>query len=138
MSMRSSISRLTRLTTVGLAVVALAACTTPGPRERQAARLVEFESVAGEPVERFHFWDLQRWEVLGPYEIAVWTRVNEAWLIRVDKPCAGLEFAQAIGLSSNQNVVSTRFDAVLFERQRCTIREIRPVDGKALRRLAKD
>ncbi len=138
MNARALRTPLVRLS-AGIAVaVVLAACTTPGPRERQAARLAEFESVAGAPVERFHFWDLQRWEVLGPYEIAVWTRVNEAWLIRVNRPCAGLEFAQTIGLSSNQNMVSTRFDAVLFDRQRCNIREIRPVDGKALKRLARD
>ena len=138
MNTRPLLSTSNRALAAGVAVIALAACTTPGPRERQAARLAEFEAVAGEPVERFHFWDLQRWEVLGPYEIAVWTRINEAWLIRVNRPCAGLEFAQTIGLSSNQNMVSTRFDAVLFERQRCNIREIRPVDGKALKRLAKD
>jgi len=117
---------------IGLIAV-LAACATPGPRERQAARLAEFEAVAGEPVESFHFWDMQRWELLGPLSVAVWTRVNEAWLIHVDKPCVGLEFAQAIALTSTQNRVSRRFDAVRFENERCRIREIRPVDGKALR-----
>lgn len=111
----------------------LAGCVSPGPRERQAARLAEFEAVAGEPVESFHFWSMQRWESLGPLSVAVWTRVNEAWLIHVDKPCNGLDFAQSIGLTSTQNRVSRRFDAVRFGTERCYIREIRPVDGKALR-----
>ncbi len=115
-----------------LAVV-LAGCASPGPREREAARLALFESVAGDPVESFHFWDLHRWELLGPESVAVWTRVNEAWLIHVDRPCTGLQFASAIALTSNQNRVTRRFDAVRFGNERCPIREIRPVDGKALK-----
>lgn len=124
---------LARIAFVAALAALLSACVTPGPSERQAARLAEFEAVAGAPVESFHFWDMHRWELLGPLSVAVWTRVNEAWLIHVDRPCVGLEFAQAIALTSTQNRVSRRFDAVLFENERCRIREIRPVDGKALR-----
>ncbi len=113
----------------------LSACAATGPRERQAARLAEFEAVAGTPVDRFRFWNMQRWELLGPQAVAVWTGVNEAWLIEVNRPCSGLEFASTIGLTSTQNQVSSKFDAVLFDQQRCMIRQIRPVDGKALKEL---
>lgn len=134
MRQRAKYARLVQGVALALTVL-LTACASPGPRERQAARLAEVESVAGEPVESFNFWDMQRWEVLGPLEVMVWTRVNEAWLLRVDTPCPGLEFANVIGVTSTQNRVSRRFDAVRFERQRCPIREIRPVDGKALKAL---
>lgn len=112
---------------------ALAACTGVGPRERAAVRLAEFEQAAGAAVEDFHFWRLDGWETLGPTAIAVWTRPNEAWLIRIKSPCSGLEFAHGIGLTSTHGRVYRRFDAVLFEHQRCRIAEIRPVDGRALK-----
>ncbi len=130
----SRANRVAAAVTVLVCLTLLAACaTSPGPREREAARLAEFEAVAGEPVDSFNFWDLQRWELLGPQSVAVWTRVNQAWLIDVELPCFGLEFAPAIALSSSQNRVSRRFDSVLFGRERCQISQIRPVDGKALK-----
>ncbi len=116
----------------------LAACVSPGPREREAVRLAEFESVAGAPVEGFQFWTMQRWEVLGPTSVGVWTRVNEAWLITVEMPCNGLEFASVIGVTSTLNRVSRAFDAIRFEQERCRIKEIRPVDGKALKQLRRE
>jgi hypothetical protein len=116
-----------------LCLLMLAACASPAPRERRAARLAEFQAVAGAPVASFHFWELQRWELLGPQHVAVWTRVNEAWLIEVERGCYGLEFAEAIGLTSSVNRVSRRLDAVRFGQQRCQIREIWPIDGKALK-----
>lgn len=113
--------------------LSLTACAGPGPRERMAERLLEFERHAGAPVRDFHFWDIDHWEALGADTIVVWTRVNEAWLIRVKRPCNGLEYASVVGLSSTNNRVSRSFDAVLFEHQRCRIDEIRPVDGRALK-----
>jgi len=115
-----------------LLTTSLAACAS-SPRERLASRLVEYEAVAGEPVDGFHFFTLQRFELLGPQTIAVWTRVNKVFLIDVQRPCPGLEFAGGIGLSSSQNRVSTRFDAVQFDRERCQIKQIRPVDSRALK-----
>jgi hypothetical protein len=114
----------------------LVACTTPGPRERQASRLDMVTQAAGEPVEAFRFWNLHRWEPLGPHSVAVWTRFDEAYLVDVDRGCFGLEFAQAIGVTSSLNRVTRRFDAVTFERQRCAIEQIRPIDTVELRRLA--
>lgn len=117
---------------IALATV-LAACAGLGPRELAALRLQEIERHAGAPVEDFHFWQMEGWEGLGPAAVVVWTRPNEAWLIRIKPPCSGLEFAQGIGLTSTNGRVHRRFDAVLFEHQRCRIAEIRPVDGRALK-----
>lgn len=123
-----------------LLATTLAGCAGPGPRERELARLDEFERHAGPPVDDFHFWSIDRWESLGPDAVAIWTRVNEAWLIRVRQPCTGLEFASSIAVTSTNNRVYRAFDSVLFERQRCRIAEIRPVDGKAMKaeRRARD
>lgn len=117
---------------MGIAMM-LSACAAQGPREREAENLAEFTRHAGAPVESFHFWRLDRWETLGRDHLVVWTRMNEAWLLRVMEPCNGLEFANALALSSTNNRVYRSFDAVLFDKQRCRIAEIRPVDGKALK-----
>jgi hypothetical protein len=63
----------------------------------------------------------------------VWTTLHDAYLIEVDAPCTGLEFAQTIGLSSTNKRVHRRFDAVLLENQRCRIERIVEVDGRGLR-----
>lgn len=115
-------------------VLLLAGCAGPSAREREAARLAQFESVAEAPVESFRFWSLHKWESLGPEAVAVWTRVNEAYLLRVDRPCFGLEYARAIAITSNAHTVSRRFDTVNFDDQKCRIAEIRPVDAKAVKR----
>lgn len=125
------------LLAAGLAL-GLAACSQPGALKRMEARLAEVESVAGEPAKSFHFWRLDSWESLGRRHLLVRTKINEAWLLRVDEPCPGLEFAVGIGLSSTNNRVYERFDDVLFDRQRCRIAEIRPVDVKALRALRRE
>jgi hypothetical protein len=114
-------------------VFLLGACASPGPRERDALRLDQFMEAAGAPVDSFQFVRMHRWQGLGPEAVAVWTRLNQVYLIRVEQPCFGLEFARSIALTSSVARVSRRFDAVLFEDQRCRIEEIRPVDNDRLR-----
>ena len=126
------IRRLSRIAFVAL-LISLTACAAPGegPSSREAAKLELYRQFAGEPVRDFHFWRLDRWDVLGTHDIAVWTNTTDAYLVHVAKPCFGLDFASTIALTSTQQRVYARFDSVLFEQQRCRIAEIRPVDGKA-------
>jgi len=138
MSRQSRWAQLGRVLVLGVMIPMLASCASSGGRERELARLAEFESVAGEPISSFHFWQLRDFETLGPEHVAVWTRVNEAYLIEVRTPCNGLAFATRIGLSSSQNRVTQAFDAVRFERERCPIAQIRKVDGKALKALRRE
>lgn len=115
-------------------ILSLAACAMPGagdPQSREAAQLERYRQFAGEPVRDFHFWNLDRWEVLGETDLVVWTNPREAYLLHVQRPCTGLDFANTIALTSTQQRVYARFDSVLFENQRCRIAEIRAVDGKA-------
>lgn len=123
----------TRIGVALAALIALAACSTPGPRERDAINLALYSAHAGEPVESFHLRNLRDWVNLGESHLAVYTGHNQAWLLTVEQPCFGLEFAQTVGLSSTASRVHARFDSVRFERQSCRIREIRPVDVRALR-----
>jgi hypothetical protein len=129
---------MTRLSTLFLAVSflmapVLASCSTPGPRERMAGKLAEVERHAGEPVRSLQFFRMDRFEILGRNAIALWTRPNTAWLITVHEPCFGLEFATSVGVTSSMNRVYRQSDDVVFKDQRCAIKEIRPVDGRALR-----
>jgi len=117
----------------GLVVANGCAAGLPSPAERDARNYAEFERHAGAPVQEFHFWQMDRWQSLGKEAIAVWTNPNEAYLIRVRQPCAGLDFANGVGVTSTGRRVNKNFDYVTFEHQRCQIAEIRPVDVKGLK-----
>ena len=118
------------------AAALLAACGASNTRaERDAQRLEDLRSVAGEPVRDFRYTRLQAWNTYGEESVLVETSLREGWLLTVDAPCIDLPFAQAIGLSSGPgNTVST-FDYVVIGHDRCRINEIRPVDLRALRAL---
>lgn len=112
---------------------ALASCASSGPRERDEAALTRYRAHAGEPVSSFHLRLMREWASLGRTHLAVYTGVNEAWLIEVEQPCQGLDFARAVQLSSSGSRVYAKFDTVRFDEQVCRIREIRPVDVRAMK-----
>ena len=109
-----------------------------------AERLALYQAHAGEPVNSFrYFGSLNGWTPLGDSALAVWTRPSEAWLLSLHGPCQDLEFTPAIGLTSRMNQVHARFDKVIAHsgnpmRLPCHIREIRPLDVKALRASEKE
>ena len=113
----------------------LGGCASAERAQRKAERAAELESVAGDPIKSFRFWNLDRFETVNRSRLVIWTRPDRAYLIDVDEPCPGLEFAQALGVTSTQNRVHNRFDSVLFEEQRCRINLIRPLDVDRLREL---
>lgn len=115
-----------------VAACLLCACASR-PADRDAAALARYEAAAGEPVASFRFQRLDGYTVLGPDRVVIWTRPREAFLLAVDGPCSELPWVSGIGLTSNLGSVYARFDAVLAGRERCRIREIRPVDVAALR-----
>lgn len=115
------------------ALVLVAACASIGREQRDAELLARFEAAALAPVDSFRFLRLQGYTVLAEDRLVVWTRNDEAWLLRVDLPCNELRWAPMIGLSSSLSSVHARFDRVLAGGDRCRIREIRPVDVEAMR-----
>lgn len=106
--------------------------------ETMARNLARFERHAGPPVEEIRNFRMSRWRPLGERELALWAKPGDVYLVRLEGPCIGFEFASTIHVTSTQRVVTQRFDAVEFDRQHCTIRSIQRVDYKALRRDGDD
>jgi Family of unknown function (DUF6491) len=113
------------------------------PSMREAERLTLYRNYAGEPVNGFqYFGHFSRWTPLGDSAIAIWVGPTRAWLLDLYGPCSDLEFAHSIRLSSNSGRVSARFDSVQVVQRGlmtmpCRIKEIRPLDVKALRTAEK-
>lgn len=125
-------------------VFALSACATD--RMSEDERLALYRAHAAAPVKSFRYLNrIDGWTPLGHSAVAIWTRPNEAYLLEVDGPCTELEFAQAISLTSQFGIVHSRFDKVIPltgaggpEPVPCHIRQIRPLDVKALKSAEKD
>lgn len=135
---------ISKLKVVALAAsLALAACASDSGLGT-IEKLALYQSHAGEPVSSFrYFGSINGWTPLGDSALVVWTRPSEAWLLALQGPCADLAFAPAIGLTSQMNQVHARFDKVIAHgagsmQLPCHIREIRPLDVKALRASEKE
>jgi len=116
------------------ALAALAASTAHADtRKTQQENLARFEKYAGAPVDQFEFWSLYKWQLVGPEKVVIWPTINEAYLVTVDSPCPGLEWANSIAVTSKQShMVSTRFDFVKYDKGQCQISEIQPIDYKRM------
>ena len=107
---------------------------------RDAERLTLYRNHSGEPVNGFQYYGrFSSWTPLGDSAVAIWVGPSRAWLLDLYGPCNDLDFAQAISLTSNGGRVSARFDSVRVHQYGppasipCRIKEIRPLDVKALR-----
>ena len=99
----------------------------------ETANLARVERYVGAPVEGFTMWSMYKWQGLGPEKLAVWTKINEAYLLTVEQPCIRLQDAKAIHVTSQMShQVNRRLDFVNFGSQHCQIVEIRPIDYKAM------
>jgi hypothetical protein len=98
--------------------------------ESQAA----YVAAAGAPVRSFTFTSLYSWEPLSETQLVVYTRPTKAWLLDL-MGCQNLLSSNTIGLTSNLNQVSFRFDEVLTDHGvvPCTISRIRPIDLKGMK-----
>jgi len=123
-----------RIVSVAAGLLAVIACPvfadTPAT---ETANLARYEKYAGAPVENFSMWSMYKWQGLGPDTLAVWTKVNEAYLLTVGQPCIRLQDAKGIVVTSQMShQVNRRMDYVNFARQHCQIVAIRPLDYKAM------
>lgn len=124
--------------------LALSACATAGMSDNE--KLALYRAHAAAPVNSFRYLNrIDGWTPLGDTALAIWTRPNEAYLLEINGPCPDLDFAQAIGLTSQMGIVYSRFDKVIPrtgiggpEPIPCHIREIRPLDVKAIKSAEKD
>jgi hypothetical protein len=119
------------------AIIALCAAMpaqadTPAYMAQQLAR---YQKYAQAPVDRFPMVSLWQWQVVGKFDVVVWTGVSTAYLITVEKSCNNLDWARGIGIVQNTSMhVDAKFDSIVFDHQNCRITQIRPLDYKALQR----
>lgn len=111
---------------------------------RDAERLALYRTHAGEPVDSIqYFGNYNGWTPLGNGTMALWTRPSQAWLMEMYEPCSDLDYAHTIGIRSMGGRLSARFDRIHISSNglipvSCTIKEIRPLDVKAIRVAEKD
>ena len=125
-----------------LLAVSASACASTGMSDSD--KLATYRAHAGEPVSSFrYFGSINGWTSLGDEAIAVWTRPSEAWLLELTGPCPDIEYAPMIGVTSQSNRVSAKFDKVIAQgggatmQFPCRIETIRPLDVKAIRQAEK-
>jgi Family of unknown function (DUF6491) len=122
---------ITSITAVCMSVVAV--CAIADTPATEAANLARVEKYVGAPVEGFTMWSMYKWQGLGPEKLAVWTKINEAYLLTVEQPCIHLQDARGIHVTSQMShQVNRRLDFVNFASQHCRITEIRPIDYKTM------
>ena len=103
-------------------------------RATEAENLARFEHYAGAPIDNFTMWNMYQFQLLGPDTVAVWSGVNDVYMLKVEQPCIDLENAKAIVVTSKmQHQVNKKIDFVNFGSQRCQIVQIRPIDYKAMK-----
>ena len=129
--MSTSTRLMALMTVVGL----MAGCVAPPPSKSDVAAEANFLQYAGPPIESFTY--LGRYtgfRTLGNKDVVIWTKYNDAYLVRVLDPCIQLRFANRIGLTSTSNTVSRRFDFVLVDHERCRIDTIQHIDYAAMKK----
>ena len=76
----------------------LAACSAIPQRAKQQETQQQFMTYAGAPVERFSYLgQYNDWRALSSAQLAVWTSINDAYLVTVREPCIHLQFTGRIG-----------------------------------------
>lgn len=118
-------------------LAALGACKSMKNREPDEQVLARYMDNAGAPIDRFSYLGrFDSWRALSRDKVAVWTGINEAYLLTVDSPCNNLQFTSSIGLTNTTGTVTRGFDSVLIGNdERCRIREIRKIDYKKVREI---
>ena len=125
-----------------LAALAVSGCATnAGLRDEE--RLTLYRNHAGEPVDSIHYSGRYNgWTPLSDGAFALWTRPSQAWLVELYSPCSEIDYADTIGFRDVNGRLSARFDQVYVGSHSlipisCTIKEIRPLDIKAIRAAEK-
>ena len=125
-----------------VAAALLAACAST-PRERDADRLARYQAHAGAPVGSIAYsaTGSRGFDVIDDEHILLMQGPNRNWLLRIDPPCLQMDGSSAVLLVTSQmSQLSVNFDAVVSNSRpglRCPVREIRPVDLKAVRAAEK-
>jgi hypothetical protein len=116
-----------------------AAASTAAPATTQERALARYQAYAGKPVNSFTWLGrFDSWEPLGKDQLLVYTRPNEAYLLKVRGPC-DLRFATgALGITSANSTVYAGLDSIAVNTGvggpwQCPIDEIRPLDVRGMK-----
>lgn len=93
---------------------------------------LDYTEYAGEPVKSFYLGNYDGWSAVSKDQIVLWSGINKAYLLTITGYCPDLQFAQTIAVTSTGNTVD-RFEKVIVGRDRCLIKEIRPIDTKQMK-----
>jgi hypothetical protein len=93
---------------------------------------LDYTEYAGEPVKSFYLGNYDGWSAVSKDQLVVWSGVNKAYLLTVTGYCPDLQFANTIAVTSTGNTVD-KFEKVIVGRDRCFIKEIRPIDTKQMK-----
>ncbi|HET6906444.1 MAG TPA: DUF6491 family protein [Rhodanobacteraceae bacterium] len=110
-----------------------------GPQQRLAERLALFQRYASPPQKSMHYFTTEGFEYLGKNaqgedSLALWTGVNQVYLLTLQPPCIDLDRPLAIGVTSTSGDVNAGMDFVKYGHGRqCKIEAIQKVDYKAVR-----
>ncbi len=96
--------------------------------DSERADLARYQKYARAPVDSVRYFQINGFQYLAPDQLAIWFGVNKMYLLTVQTPCTNLAFANAIGLTSRNNILYRDFDFVTFHQQRCKVLKIVPVD----------
>jgi hypothetical protein len=131
--------KLARIGSLFLVLATLSACSSIPRAERDRAALERYKDYAGAPVESFTYLGrFTGFQTLSQYQLVVFTGVNDAYLLTLSPPCSGLQFANGIGFTSRSSTISRGFDQVRFDRERCRIAEIRPVNYREMKKAMRE
>ena len=116
-----------------IALALLAGVAQADTRAHENEEFARYKQYAGEPIDEFSMFRMWKWQVVGPERLVIWSTINDAYLVKVDKPCVRLEWTHAVVVTQKmRQKVTKKFDYVVFGNQRCKIAEILPVDYKAM------
>jgi len=113
-----------------LAATLLAGCAAT--LAKLNAPKLDYTEYAGEPVKSFYLGNYDGWSAVSKDQLVVWSGVNKAYLLTITGYCPDLQFANTIAVTSTGNTVD-KFEKVIVGRDRCFIKEIRPIDTKQMK-----
>ena len=119
---------------IAFLLLQLSACADVPRGVRDKAELERFEAYAGAPVREIAYMGrYQGWKPLSRAYFVLWTTPWEAYLIKVEQPCADMPFSYSMSLNATEaHVLQTRADTVKTQGWTCPIEEIRPVDYRRM------
>jgi hypothetical protein len=113
-----------------LAATSLAGCAATLAKFN--APKLDYTEYAGEPVKSFYLGNYDGWSAVSKDQLVVWSGINKAYLLTITGYCPDLQFATTIAVTSTGSTVD-KFEKVIVGRDRCFIKEIRPIDTKQMK-----